>query len=52
MMKWLEDLVRGLHWSIGISEPPPGQERFYVYVWIGILIFLAGVFAALLYVFG
>ena len=51
MMKLLADLVRGLHWSIGITPPRPEQERQLVFVWLGIVVFMAGIMAALLYVF-
>jgi Mg2+ and Co2+ transporter CorA len=34
-------LMRGLHMAIGIHTPPPEQERQYVWMWIGIIVFLA-----------
>jgi len=37
--------MRGLHMAIGIRTPPAGQERAFVFVWIGIIVFLvAGMF--------
>jgi hypothetical protein len=36
LMRFLIALMRGLHGTIGISTPPPEQERFYVFVWLAI----------------
>jgi hypothetical protein len=41
MMKFLGGLVRGLHMTIGIHTPEPEQESLYVFVWIGIILFMA-----------
>jgi hypothetical protein len=41
-VNFLIALMRGLHMSIGIHTPPPEQERMYVWIWIGIIICLAG----------
>ena len=52
MMRFLAGLVRGLHMAIGINTPPPEQESFYVFVWIGLILFLAAGMALLFYVLG
>jgi hypothetical protein len=44
--------MRGLHMTIGIHTPPEGQERLYVFVWIGIMLFMAGGLALLFYLLG
>lgn len=41
-MNFLVSLMKGLHMSIGIHTPPPDQERLYVFVWIGIIVTMAG----------
>jgi hypothetical protein len=52
MMKFLTGLVRGLHMTIGIHTPPPEQEALYVFVWIGIILFMIGGFALMFYLLG
>jgi hypothetical protein len=52
MMKFLGGVVRGLHMTIGIHTPPPEQEAFYVFVWIGIILFMVGGFALMFYLLG
>lgn len=48
MIKLLAKFFRGVHFIIGVSAPPPGQnERSFVLMWLGILAFLA-TFGALL----
>ena len=51
-MRFLISLVRGLHMTIGIHTPPPDQERLYVFVWIGIIVFMAAGLALLFYLLG
>ena len=51
-MRFLIGLVRGLHMTIGIHTPPPNQERLYVFVWIGIIVFMAAGLALLFYLLG
>ena len=51
-MRFLIGLMRGLHMTIGIHTPPPEEERLYVYVWIGIIVFMAGGLALLFYILG
>ncbi len=40
-MRFLVGLMRGLHNTIGISTPPPEQERLYVFVWLAIGVLMA-----------
>ena len=49
-MRFMIGLMRGLHMTIGIHTPPPEQERLYVFVWIGIIIFMGTGIAVLFYV--
>ncbi len=51
-MRFLISLMRGLHMVIGIHTPPPGQERLYVFVWIGIIVFFMIGLALLFYLMG
>jgi hypothetical protein len=52
MMGFLAGLVRGLHMAIGIHTPPPEQESLYVFVWIGLILFMIGGLALLFYLLG
>jgi hypothetical protein len=52
MMKFLAGVVRGLHMTIGIHTPPPEQESLYVFVWIGIILFMIGGFVLMFYLLG
>jgi hypothetical protein len=52
MMQFLAGLVRGLHMAIGIHTPPPEQESLYVFVWIGLILFMFAGLALLFYVLG
>jgi hypothetical protein len=52
MMRFLGGLVRGLHIAIGIHTPPPEQESLYVFVWIGLILFMAAGMALLFYLLG
>jgi len=49
-MRFLVKLMRGLHYTIGISTPPPEKERFYVFVWLGIGAVMVLFFLGMLYV--
>jgi hypothetical protein len=50
MIGLLAKFFRGLHLIIGISAPPPGQnERVYVFLWLGITLFVVAFAALLLY---
>ena len=51
-MKFLRSLVRGLHMTIGIHTPPPEQESLYVFVWIGIILFMIAGMMFLFYILG
>jgi len=46
----LVKLMRGLHCTIGISTPPPEQERFYVFVWLAIGVLMVLFFLVMLWV--
>jgi hypothetical protein len=52
MMQFLAGLVRGLHMAIGIHTPPPEQESLYVFVWIGLILFIFAGLALLFYMLG
>ena len=52
IMRFLIGLMRGLHMTIGIHTPPPQEERLYVYVWLGIIVLMAGGLALLFYLLG
>jgi hypothetical protein len=50
MIKYLAKFFRGLHLIFGVSMPPEGQnERTFVFIWLGILAFLAAFGAFLIY---
>jgi hypothetical protein len=49
MIKFLARLFRGLHYIVGISEPPPGtSERKFVFVWLAAIAFVVAVFVCLI----
>jgi nucleoside permease NupC len=49
MIHLLANLFRGLSFVFGISAPTPEQDqRRFVFMWLGIILFLLG-FAALLW---
>ena len=49
MIKILAQLFRGLHYIVGISEPPPGtSERKFVFTWLVGIAFVAAVFVTLI----
>ena len=48
MIKFLARLFRGLHYIVGISEPPPGtSDRKFVFTWLVGIAFVAVVFVIL-----
>ena len=50
MIKILARLFRGLHYIVGISEPPPGtSDRKFVFAWLGGIAFVAAVFVGLIF---
>jgi hypothetical protein len=50
MIKFLANLFRGVSYIFGVSAPPPGEnERPFVFMWLGIIVFGAAVSALLLY---
>ena len=48
-MNFLIALMKGLHMSIGIHTPPPEQERVYVFMWIGIILFFVVAMSLMFY---
>ena len=51
MIRFLAKFFRGLHMFVGITPPPPGRnERTFVLVWLGMILFVM-VFCALLFLF-
>jgi hypothetical protein len=41
MIKFLASLFRGLSYIVGITAPPPEQDqRRFVFLWLGIIVFL------------
>ena len=50
MIKFLANLFRGLSFIFGVSAPPPGEnERPFVFMWLGIVVFLLGFSVVLFY---
>jgi len=50
MIKFLASVFRGLHFMLGITAPPPGQnERNFVFMWLAIILFFLAFCAFLLY---
>ena len=49
-MRFLVKVMRGLHYTIGISTPPPEKEHFYVFVWLAIGAVMALFFLIMLWV--
>jgi hypothetical protein len=48
MIKFLAQLIRGLHYIIGISEPPPDtSDRTFVFTWLGMIALFVALGAAL-----
>jgi hypothetical protein len=49
MIKFLARLFRGLHYIVGISEPPPDtSDRKFVFTWLVGIAFVAVVFVSLI----
>jgi hypothetical protein len=50
MIKFLAQFFRGLHYIVGISEPPKGtSDRAYVFAWLGGIAFIAVLFFTLVF---
>jgi hypothetical protein len=50
MIKLLAQLIRGFHYIIGISEPPPGaSDRTFMFAWLGSIAFIRAPFVMLVY---
>ena len=50
MIKFLAQLFRGLHYIVGVSEPPPGtSDRQFVFAWLGGIAFIVAVFMILVF---
>jgi nucleoside permease NupC len=50
MIKVLANLSRGVSYVFGVAAPPPGEnERPFVFMWLGIIVFGAALSALLLY---
>lgn len=50
MIKFLASLFRGVSYIFGVAAPQPGEnERPFVFMWLGIIVFGAAVSALLLY---
>ena len=50
MIRFLANLLRGLHFVIGITAPPPEHnERLFVFAWLGVIAIILGCYAFLLY---
>jgi hypothetical protein len=48
VIKFLARLFRGLHYIVGISEPPPGtNDRKFVFTWLAGIAFVATIFVIL-----
>jgi hypothetical protein len=51
MIKFLANIFRGLSFIFGVTAPPPGEdERPFVFMWVGIFVFVVAVVALLFYV--
>ncbi|MEO8597501.1 MAG: hypothetical protein ABI759_29555 [Candidatus Solibacter sp.] len=51
-MKFLVDLIEGLHFAIGIRTPPREQVRTIAIVWlVSIVVIVGTLFVLLVYVF-
>jgi hypothetical protein len=51
-LKFLDDFINGLHYTIGISTPPPDKVRTAALIWIVSMLIIIGIIALLLlYVF-
>jgi hypothetical protein len=51
MIKFLAQLFRGLHYIIGVSEPPPGtSDRAFVLAWLVGIAAVAAIAVFLFYI--
>ena len=52
----LAKIFNGLHWGVGITTLPatatPREERSFVLMWLGIIVFMVVFFVALVYILG
>lgn len=52
----LAKLFNGLHWAVGITTLPatatPREERSFVFMWLGIIVFVIVFFIAFIYLLG
>ena len=52
----LAKIFNGLHWGVGITTLPttatPREERSFVLMWLGIIVFMIVFFAGLVYLVG
>ena len=50
MIKFLANLFRGLSFVLGITAPPPEQDqRSFVFMWLGIVVFVLAFCVVLFY---
>jgi hypothetical protein len=50
MIKFFANAFRGVHFMLGITAPPPGEnERQFVFVWLSVILFFLLFFASLIY---
>ena len=50
MIRFLANIFRGLSFIIGISAPPPEEDqRPFVFMWLGITVFVLACCAVLFY---
>jgi hypothetical protein len=50
MIKFLANLFRGVSFIVGITAPPPEQDqRRFVFIWLGIVLFVLGFLVVLFY---
>ena len=47
-MKFLTDVINGLHNTIGISTPPPEKVRAAALIWLASIVVIVGVLYVLL----
>jgi len=56
MFHKLAKIFNGLHWAMGITTLPttatPREERSFVLMWVGIIVFMILFFAVLIYLLG
>ena len=56
MFHKLARIFNGLHWVMGITTLPttatPREERSFVLMWLGIIVFMIALFAVLVYLLG